>query len=58
MEFETAIPTDMIVPMKDSTLRVVWVSASIHRMPLKAPGMATMMMSGSSQDWNSTTIRK
>ena len=54
IEFETAIPTAMIAPMNDSTLSVVPVSASIQAMPTKAPGTATMMMSGSSADWNST----
>ena len=38
MLFETAMPTAMIAPMKDSTLRVVPVTASIQRMPTSAPG--------------------
>ena len=58
MLFETAMPTAMIAPMKDSTLSVVPVTASIHRMPTSAPGTATMMMKGSSHDWKSTTISR
>ena len=54
--FETAMPTAMIVPISETTLIVVPVSASIHRIPTSAPGTATMMMNGSSQDWNITTI--
>ena len=54
MRFETAMPTAMIAPMNDSTLSVVPVIASIQTMPTNAPGTATMMMSGSSTDWNST----
>ncbi len=48
----------MIDPMRDSTLSVVPVKASIQRMPTRAPGTAAMMMKGSSHDWNSTTIRQ
>ena len=55
MEFDTEMPTDMIAPISDSTLMLVPVSASIHRMPIRAPGTAIMMISGSTQDWNSTT---
>ena len=51
------MPTDMIAPIRDSTLMVVPVTASIQRMPISAPGTAIMMISGSSQDWNSTTSR-
>ena len=51
-------PTAMIEPIKDSTLIVVPVSASIQRIPASAPGMAIMIMKGSSHDWNSTTMRK
>ena len=58
MEFDTAIPTAMIEPISDSTLMVVPVTASIHGMPTSAPGTATMMMNGSSHDWNSTTIKQ
>ena len=50
IEFETAMPTAMIAPISDSTLMVVWVTTSIQRMPTSAPGTATMMMKGSSQD--------
>ena len=58
IEFETAMPTDMIDPISDSTLIVVCVNASIQRMPTMAPGTATMMMNGSSHDWNRITIRQ
>ena len=49
------MPTVMIVPISEATLTVVLVTASIHRMPISAPGTAIMMMNGSTQDWNSTT---
>ena len=55
MELETPIPTAMMAPIREMTLRVVPVIASIHRMPMSAPGTAIMMMNGSTQDWNSTT---
>ncbi len=55
MELETPIPTAMIAPISDMTLMVVPVSASIHKMPMSAPGTAIMMMNGSTQDWNNTT---
>src|SRR6185312_3573154 len=58
IELDTAMPTDITAPISDSTLIVVPVSASIHKMPTRAPGTARMMISGSSQDWNSTTIRQ
>ena len=51
-----AMPTAMIDPRKDSTLIVVPVSSSIQRIPISAPGTATITMKGSSQDWNSTTM--
>ena len=35
IEFDTEMPTDMIAPISNSTLMVVPVSASIHRMPIK-----------------------
>ena len=57
IELDTEMPTDMMAPIRDSTLMVVPVSASIQRMPISAPGTAIMMISGSSQDWNSTTSR-
>ena len=50
IEFDTAIPTAMIEPISDSTFSVVPVSASIQRMPTRAPGTAAMIMKGSSQD--------
>ena len=52
------MPTAMIAPMKDSTLSVVPVNASIQRMPTSAPGTATRMMKGSRNDWKSTTSSK
>ena len=55
MELDTPIPTAMIAPISDMTLSVVPVSASIHMMPMSAPGTAIMMMNGSTQDWNSIT---
>ena len=51
IEFATAMPTAMMAPIRDSTFKVVCVSASIHKIPTSAPGTATMMMRGSSQDW-------
>ena len=56
MEFDTAMPTATIDPISDTTLIVVPVSTSIHNIPIKAPGSASMMMNGSSHDWNSTTM--
>ena len=55
IEFDTEMPTVMMVPIRLSTLMVVPVSASIQTMPISAPGTAIMMMNGSTQDWNSTT---
>ncbi len=55
IEFDTAMPTDMIAPISDSTLIVVPVIASVQRMPTSAPGTAIMMMKGSTQDWNRMT---
>ncbi len=57
MELDTEMPTDMIAPIRDSTLMVVPVKASIHNMPTSAPGTAIMMISGSTQDWNRITSR-
>ena len=50
IELDTAMPTAMIEPISDSTFSVVPVSASIQRMPTRAPGTAAMMMNGSTQD--------
>ena len=49
------MPIDMIAPISDSTLIVVCDSASIHTMPISAPGTAIMMMNGSTHDWNRMT---
>src|SRR5207253_3844990 len=46
IELDTAMPTAMIEPISDSTFSVVPVSASIQRMPTRAPGTAAMMMNG------------
>jgi len=43
---------------RDITLSVVPVTASIHRMPTRAPGTAARMMNGSSHDWKRTTISR
>ena len=43
----------MMAPMSDSTLMVVPVAASIQMTPMSAPGIATMMMNGSSHDCSS-----
>ena len=50
IEFDVAIPIAMIDPISDSTLIVVPVMASIHRIPINAPGTAVMIMNGSSHD--------
>ena len=47
LEFETAIPTAMMVPIKDSTLSVVPVMNSIVTMPHKVAGSAKITTKGS-----------
>jgi hypothetical protein len=48
----------MMDPISDTTLIVVPVAASAHRIPTNAPGTAIMMMNGSSHDWNITTMSR
>ena len=55
MLLEAAMPTAMIEPISDSTLRVVRVRNSIHSTPLNDAGTTSMMRSGSIHDWNRTT---
>ena len=38
IELDTPMPTAMMAPIRDMTLMVVPVSASIHRMPIRRPG--------------------
>src|SRR6266849_4637020 len=54
----TPTPTAMIAPIIDSTLIVVPVSTSIQSTPASAPGIAIMMMNGSSHDWKFATINR
>ncbi len=58
MLFEVATPMLMMAPMSAGTLRCVCVAKSIQTMPAIAPGSAMRMISGSSQDWKFTTMRK
>ena len=58
MELAVATPMDMMAPMRAGTLMVVLVAQSIQRIPASAPGRAMRMMSGSSQDWKLTTMRR
>jgi hypothetical protein len=46
MLLAVATPMLMIAPIIDSTLKVVCVKNSIHKMPANAPGNAVMMMNG------------
>ena len=58
MLFAVATPMHMIAPISEGTLKVVWVTNSIQRMPANAPGSAVRMMNGSSHDWKFSAIRK
>ena len=46
MLFAVATPMHMIEPISEGTLKVVWVTNSIHTIPANAPGSAIRMMNG------------
>ena len=50
MLFAVATPMHMMEPISDGTLKVVWVTNSIQRMPARAPGSAVRMINGSTHD--------
>ena len=58
IEFAVATPIDIIAPISDGTLKVLWVRNSAQTTPAKAPGSAVMMMKGSFQLWKLTTISR
>ena len=58
MLLAVATPMHMIEPIREGTLKVVWVTNSIQTMPASAPGSAIRMMNGSSQVWKFTAISR
>ena len=56
MLLAVATPMHMIEPISEGTLKVVWVTNSIHTIPANAPGSAIRMMNGSSHDWKLTAM--
>src|SRR5437763_13921097 len=53
-----ATPMHMIAPVSAGTLTGVSDRNSIHTIPASAAGSAVMMMNGSSQDWQLTTLKR